>query len=379
MKIKEMQKRTGLKLAAIIVIGGVLMFTFTGCGNKTAEEVPVMSEAVVEMAEEGAAVAGGLYAEDAELGIGQEAEVAEEYTIDFVDAGNEDIVAESGSTVAIPEYEASKLIDIIEPVFEDFDIENELDFNIVEETENEDGSTTYIVALNNAEITNNCTTQYSTDSSGKAKAIFVYQAPEEVDVLPENFGLNFEVCVDKDGKVTLEKIVDIFGSDCSDITVYRGDCIGWSLEKDDTVTFEFEDEIAVSQNLNLYPVMDMTYAATEKDDITTGGWLVSYNGTIIKMGKSYEGMDMSYVVEDGKLVSTDDTKQVDPETGEVTDKPTPSKPQPTQPVPQPGGVSENPQTPPAQDYGAIFGDVPIINGSDLDGKPGSAAGTGNWE
>jgi len=65
MKLKEMQKRTGLKLAAIIVIGGVLMFTFTGCGNKPVEEVPVMSEAVVEMApEEDGAIAGGLYAED---------------------------------------------------------------------------------------------------------------------------------------------------------------------------------------------------------------------------------------------------------------------------------------------------------------------------
>ena len=103
MKLKEMQKRTGLKLAAIIVIGGVLMFTFTGC-DKPAEPVAetVAIEEVVEMAEEDGAISGGLYAEESTLEDGQEEAITEQYTIDLVDSGNEDIIAESDDMLVIP-------------------------------------------------------------------------------------------------------------------------------------------------------------------------------------------------------------------------------------------------------------------------------------
>ena len=67
------------KFIVIIVIGGVLMFTFTGC-DKPAEPVAetVAIEEVVEMApEEDGAIAGGLYAEESTLEDGEETEVAE--------------------------------------------------------------------------------------------------------------------------------------------------------------------------------------------------------------------------------------------------------------------------------------------------------------
>lgn len=327
MKIQELAKKTGLKLAAIIVIGGVLMFTFTGCGNKPAE--PVMSESVsvetvVETAEEDlGTVAGGLYAEDAEIADGQEAEISEEYTIDFVDAGNEDIEAEQGATITIPEYERQKLINLIPTVFDSFNPESE-DFEVLDTVENEDGTTTYHVALASSELTNNVTTQYSVDiETGKAKALFVYQVPMEIEVPAEDFGLTFEITQAEDGTVTVDKIVDLYGNEVTDeITLYAGNCIGWSMTKwaTDAVDFEFEDEISVSQDLNMYPVMDLTHAAKEGEDLTQGVWVLSYNGTAIRMTDNFDGTTVTdvYQVKEGKLIDSTGKTVVDEESGVVT-------------------------------------------------------------
>ena len=313
------------KLAAIIVIGGVLMFTFTGCGNKETAEVPVMSEVVVEMAteEDLGTVAGGLYAEDAELADGQEAEISEEYTIDFVDAGNEDIEAEQGDTITIPEYERQKLINLIPTVFDSFNPESE-DFEVLDTVENEDGTTTYHVALASSELTNNVTTQYSVDiETGKAKALFVYQVPMEIEVPAEDFGLTFEITQAEDGTVTVDKILDLYGNSVTDeITLYAGNCIGWSMTKwaTDAVDFEFEDEISVSQDLNMYPVMDLTHAAKEGEDLTQGVWVLSYNGTAIRMTDNFDGTTVTdvYQVKEGKLVDSTGKTVVDEESGVVT-------------------------------------------------------------
>ena len=324
-----MQKRTGLKLAAIIVIGGVLMFTFTGC-DKPAEPVAetVAIEEVVEMAEEDGAIAGGLYAEESTLEDGQEEAITEQYTIDFVDAGNEDIIAESDDMVVIPEYERQKLINLIPTVFDSFkpDVE-ELEtlelFEILEETENADGSTTYNVAIKSDTLTNNVTTQYSVDTeTGLATALFVYQVPSEIEVPAADFGLTFEVTKAEDETVTVDKILDLYGNDVTDITLYAGDCIGWSMTKwAEQTDFEFNDEISISQNLNMYPVMDMTYAATEGEDITEGVWVLSYNGTVIRMTDNFDGTTVtdSYQVKEGNLVDSTGRTVVDSETGEVTE------------------------------------------------------------
>ena len=330
MKIQELAKRTGLKLAAIIVIGGVLMFTFTGCGNKTEEVTETIAvETVVEMEETGA-VAGGLIAEEAELGIGQETEVAEEFVIDFVDAGNENIEAEQGDTITVPEYERQQLINLIPTVFEDFkpdveDLETLKLFEILEEKENEDSSKTYNVAIKSDTLTNNVTTQYSIDEeTGLAKALFVYQVPKEIEVPAEDFGLTFEVTQTEDGTVTVDKILDLYGNDVSDITLYAGDCIGWSMTKwADAVDFEFDDEISVSQDLNLYPVMDLSNKASVDEDFSEGVWVLSYNGTAIKMTEKFDDTTVSdsYQVKDGVLVDSTGKTVVDEETGEVSDEP----------------------------------------------------------
>ena len=320
MKIKEMTKKTGLKLAAIVVIGGVIMFSFTACGNKQ-DVAPTMStqvETVTETeTEEPGVVAGGLYNENSELGNGSvETAITEEYTVNFENASNEEINAKDGETVVIPKYERQKIKNIIAPVFDNFDSSDTENYNILETTENEDGSTTYIVSLNSVELTENAVTQYSSDETGKVKAIFVYQSA--LETTPDQLALKFEITKKDDKSVTLDKIYDIFDNDVSDITLYNGDCIGWSLTKfANEIDFEFLDEIHISQDLTLYPVMDTTNAAEQGEDLSVGKWMKTFNGKNVKLGDKFDGKNIGFTIKEGKVIPTDETKEVDQKTGEL--------------------------------------------------------------
>ena len=319
MKIKEMTRKTGLKLAAIVVIGGVIMFSFTACG-KNQEVEPTMSttiETTVETeTEEPGVVAGGLYNEDNKLGEGSVTAVEEEYKVTFENSSNEEINAKDGETVVIPKFERQKIKDIIAEVFDNFTPEDTENYNILETTENEDGSTTYIVSLNSVELTENAVTQYSSDETGKVKAIFVYQS--SLETTPDQLALKFEITQKEDKSVTLDKIYDLFGNDVSDITLYNGDCIGWSVTKfANEVDFEFLDEIHISQDLTLYPVMDTTNAAEQGEDLSVGKWMKTFNGKNVKLGDTFEGSNIGYTIKEGKVIPNDSTKEVDPETGEL--------------------------------------------------------------
>ena len=106
--------------------------------------------------------------------------------------------------------------------------------------------------------------------------------------------------------------------DVSDITLYNGDCIGWSVTKfANEVDFEFLDEIHLSQDLTLYPVMDSTNAAEQGEDLTVGTWMRIYNGKSVKLGDTFEGSNIGYTIKEGKVIPNDSTKEVDPETGEL--------------------------------------------------------------
>ena len=323
MKINELKRKTGLKLAAIVVIGGVIMFSFTACG-KNQEVEPTMSttiETTVETEiEEPGVVAGGLYNEDNKLGEGSVAAVEEEYTVNFLNSSNEEINAKDGETVVIPKYERQKIKNIIAPVFDNFDSSDTENYNILETTENEDGSTTYIVSLNSVELTENAVTQYSSDETGKVKAIFVYQSA--LETTPDQLALKFEITQKEDKSVTLDKIYDIFDNDVSDITLYNGDCIGWSLTKfANEVDFEFLDEIHISQDLTLYPVMDTTNAAEQGEDLSVGKWMKTFNGKNVKLGDKFDGKNIGFTIKEGKVIPTDETKEVDQKTGELKEAP----------------------------------------------------------
>lgn len=308
-----------MKKIISIVIGGVIMFSFTACG-KNQEVEPTMStqvETVTEVEEEPGVVAGGLYNENSELGTGNtETAVEEEYKVTFENSSNEEINAKDGETVVIPKYERQKIKEIIAPVFDNFDSEDTENYTIHETTENEDGSTTYIVSLNSVELTENAVTQYSSDETGKVKAIFVYQS--SLETTPDQLALKFEITQKSDGSVSLDKIYDLFNNDVSDITLYNGDCIGWSLTKfANEVDFEFLDEIHLSQDLTLYPVMDTTNAAEQGEDLSVGTWMRTFNGKNVKLGDTFDGSNIGYTIVDGKIVPTDSTKEVDQETGEL--------------------------------------------------------------
>ena len=107
----------------------------------------------------------------------------------------------------------------------------------------------------------------------------------------------------------------------SDITLYNGDCIGWSLTKfANEVDFEFLDEIHISQDLTLYPVMDTTNAAEQGEDLSVGKWMKTFNGKNVKLGDTFEGSNIGYTIKEGKVIPNDSTKEVDPETGELKEK-----------------------------------------------------------
>lgn len=240
----------------------------------------------------------------------------EEYKVTFENASNEEIKAKDGETVVIPKFERPKIKDIIAEVFDNFDPEDTENYNILETTENEDDSITYLVSLKSEELTENAVTQYSSDDKGNVKALFVYQSA--LETTPDQLALKFEITQKEDKSVTLDKIYDIFDNDVSDITLYNGDCIGWSVTKfANEVDFEFLDEIHLSQDLTLYPVMDSTNAAEQGEDLTVGTWTRIYNGKSVKLGNTFEGNNIGYTIKEGKVIPTDDSKEVDQETGEL--------------------------------------------------------------
>lgn len=242
--------------------------------------------------------------------------VEEEYTITFENSSNEEITAKDGETVVISKYERQKIKNIIAPVFDNFDSSDTENYNILETTENEDGSTTYLVSLESVELTENAVTQYSSDDKGNVKALFVYQSA--LDTTPDQLALKFEITQKEDKSVTLDKIYDIFDNDVSDITLYNGDCIGWSLTKfANEIDFEFLDEIHISQDLTLYPVMDTTNAAEQGEDLSVGKWMKTFNGKNVKLGDKFDGKNIGFTIKEGKVIPTDETKEVDQKTGEL--------------------------------------------------------------
>ena len=137
-----MQLRTGLRILAVVIVSGVLLFSFSGCGKEEITQEPVVVETAIEMAtEEVGAISGGLIAESNDLGIVQEEVIAENVTMAFYDANNEDITVSAGDLVTVPEYERQKLINLLPIVFEDFTETNE-DFEILNTVDNSDGSKT---------------------------------------------------------------------------------------------------------------------------------------------------------------------------------------------------------------------------------------------
>lgn len=362
MKIKELKRKTGLKLAAIVVIGGVIMFSFTACG-KQEETTPTMStqvETVTEVEEEPGVVAGGLYNEDNKLGNGStETAVTEEYKVTFENSSNEEIKAKDGETVVIPKFERQRVKDMISVVFDTFNPEDTENYTILEETENDDGSTTYLVSLSNEDITNGCTTQYSVDENGEIKAMFVYQP--NTPAAPEDFGINFVLKVDKEGNVSLEKILDLNNNDVSDITFYKGNVIGWGMQENVTTPdFEFGDELNISQDLTLYPVYD------EAEEIEDTGYYLK-DGKIVDRAEeeAKKEAEQAKKAEETKT-NTSNSSVAGSATQEVATQPASETP-----------VTINPNQSTDEQMRALFGDA--YKGSGVDLPVTGYGGSGNVE
>lgn len=311
---------------AIAVISLATAMTLTAC-NKT----DVVTEQPVEMTTEETT------AEDAELteDVVETEEKAETYKVEFKYAQNEEINAKVDEKVTVPEYEDTILLDTYYGS-DYFSIESDSyyaeNFETISAEEHEDGSATIIAKGTTTEATYGMVTRYSYDGTDM-KAIFCYE-PYGVEIEAEDFGLNFVIERDAEGNYEIVGLQDLAGNDCSDIIFYYGDVIGWSLTENATeCDFEFGDEIYLSQDLVLYPVVkDMVDPDMETVDLSSGLWIKSFAGKAVQYSKTGKGKtsENGWYSKSGKVVNEDGSKEYNPESGEVEDS-TPSDTDPSNP------------------------------------------------
>ena len=329
MKYREVKK---LLLTASVVSAVAL----TACNNKEVAEEP--AEVVEEDVEETTAVeevAEEVVEEEvAEVGI------EETYTIKFEGTSLDDITANTQELVTIPQYQAPHFIDAFEgqTCNSEFFAEN---FEVVEEKA--DGR---IVAKPlSYDLTLGMSTQYSYDeSTGAMKAIFVFNSVlvgEETQEAPENLGLYFVLSQNENGEYFVSGLEDFAGNDVSNIELFQGICIGYSLTNlaSESVDFSFGDELYLSQDLDLFPVFNIIDGINnpyELLDFSDGkGYIWSYGGGIIlidgeaslqKIADAYgtQSSTLYWTVKNGgRLISDDNTKEYDVKTKKVIDyKPT---------------------------------------------------------
>ena len=329
----KLEKMGLLKLVAVVLVAGSIVFTFTACGKTEAPvESPVAIEQTTDIAVEDNDVADVDLIEDYnDIGAGTESEVAETYKVEFEYCQNEDIEAKVDEKVTIPEYKETVLMQTYFSE-ENYTIADENEyaelFETVSEEENADGSTTIIAKGISEEATYGMVTRYSYDGENM-KAVFAYKPylGENEEISPEDFGLNFVIEKDVDGKYKIVGLQDLAGNRADDIILYYGDVIGWSLtEKAEMVDFEFEDEIYLSQDLVLYPVVanavdlnlgEETIATVMKD--SEGIWIKSLAGTIVRYDTTKQGgkKESGWVSNGGKITKEDGSKEYNPETGTV--------------------------------------------------------------
>lgn len=330
MKYREVKK---LLLTASVVSAVAL----TAC-NKTevaeepteiVEETSTVEEVAEEVVEEEV-----VEEEVAEVG------VEETYTIKFEGTSLDDITANTQELVTIPQYQAPHFIDAFEgqTCNSEFFAEN---FEVIEEKA--DGR---IVAKPlSYDLTLGMSTQYSYDeSTGAMKAIFVFNSVlvgEETQEAPENLGLYFVLSQNENGEYFVSGLEDFAGNDVSNIELFQGICIGYSLTSLATeCDFYAGDELYLSQDLDLSPVflnlIDGINNPYEVLDFSDGkGYIWSYGGGIIlidgeaslqKIADAYgtQSNTLYWTVKNGgRLISDDNTKEYDVKTKKVIDyKPT---------------------------------------------------------
>lgn len=327
MKYREVKKL----LLAASVVGAVVI---TGCKKEVAEKP---AEAIEEAVEEESAVE-----EVVEEPEEDEEEVAETYTVKFEGTSLDDITATSKELVSIPQYQAPHYIETFEDQTYDDEFIDE-NFEVIEERE--DG--TLLVKPLALDMTQGLRAQYSYDEATESmRAIFVNSlvtydgSSDGRNDDPQNLGLYFVLSQNENGEYFVSGIEDFGGNDVSDIEWFQGFCKGYSLTAlASEADFSFEDEIYLSEDLTLYPVIENIIDPVKNPDTiihTEAPYCLfwSYGGGLFELEFTEEKGDLdtlaalyrvptlsiAWTVRDGgRLISDYDTKEYDVKTKKVVE------------------------------------------------------------
>ena len=314
----EFRKTLG-KVGAVLMIGTMMIFTFTGCAQTQTNEPTAVIQEVEETQEKGN---GGNIANDIDFSVyeneqkdelaeqiteeeisklAQEVEdyqnTLEDYTVSFEGAANEDITVKEKDAAEIPEFEAESAYDVISRQFsESFDVSSDGVFYNGELLSKDYEEVEGRIVVKNVSFTEK--THYQVHYVVENKKVVAK------DIIENEGESGICFVIDKDENV-LVGIQDIKGTDISDLKVNLGKVIGWSSEKGThQVEVNFKDEIELDSDLVLYPVYEQRMVTTDAN-----GNQLDSDGKVIEIE-----------VRDGKLnyVGTE-SKEVN-DNGEVVDK-----------------------------------------------------------
>ena len=314
----EFRKTLG-KVGAVLMIGTMMIFTFTGCAQTQTNEPTAVIQEVEETQEKGN---GGNIANDIDFSVyeneqkdelaeqiteeeisklAQEVEdyqnTLEDYTVSFEGAANEDITVKEKDAAEIPEFEAESAYDVISRQYsESFDFSSDGVFYNGELLSKDYEEVEGRIVVKNVSFTEK--THYQVH--------YVVENNKVVakDIIENEGESGISFVIDKDENV-LVGLQDIKGTDISDLKVNLGKVIGWSSEKGThQVEVNFKDEIELDSDLVLYPVYEQRMVTTDAN-----GNQLDSDGKVIEIE-----------VRDGKLkyVGTE-SKEVN-DNGEVVDK-----------------------------------------------------------
>lgn len=358
---REEFKRVMGRIGAVLMIGTMTVFTFTGCGNEAKQPVEQVTMAETEdiYEKEGNAIANDIDLTQDEVetdgseseGFNVKAETVEqetveqkvvEYNIDFINAANEDITVEENTETVIPEFEAENFYEILARNLNgNFEVredgvyyDNTLVSTDYEEKDNQ------IIAKN---------VSYSDELHYQVHYVVENEKVVAKDIIVGKGESGINYVIDKD-ELCLVDIQDVMGTDISDLELNLGKCIGWSdMDSLNEVKYEFNSNQTVESDMTLYPVYEQRMVSESSEGLTLDSEGNAIE-VVVKDGKiTYVGKENKEVDKDGKLIekkaepTRKTTSNKDNKGSQNNNKSNGENKESSTPLSQPQTPKENPQ------------------------------------
>ena len=322
---REEFKRVMGRIGAVLMIGTMTVFTFTGCGNEAKQPVEQVTMAETEdiYEKEGNAIANDIDLTQDEVetdgseseGFNVKAETVEqetveqelvEYNIDFINAANEDITVEENTETVIPEFEAENFYEILARNLNgNFEVrEDGVYYNNTLVSTDYEEKDNQIIAKN---------VSYSDEIHYQVHYVVENEKVVAKDIIVGKGESGINYVIDKDGLCVVD-IQDVMGTDISDLVLNLGKCIGWSdMDSLNEVKYEFNSNQTVESDMTLYPVYEQRMVSESSEGLTLDSEGNAIE-VVVREGKvTYVGKENKEVDKDGKLVEkkaepTKDTK-----------------------------------------------------------------------